>query len=101
MNFNPFGSTPRGFQQITNLGSAVGMTVPATGASFAVILAEAQNVRWRDDGVAPTAGVGMLLEAGVEFTYQGDLSAVRFIEVTAGAKLNVSYYAATGGILKP
>lgn len=101
MNFNAFGSSPRGFQQITNLSAAAALTVPAAGASFAVFNAEAQNVRWRDDGTAPTATVGMLLTKDTEFTYQGDLSKIKFIETTGGAILNVSYYAAVGGILKP
>jgi hypothetical protein len=101
MNFNPFGSSPRGFQQIADLSAAVGLTVPDDGASFIVVNPESQNVRWRDDGTSPTAEVGMLLVADTEFTYQGDLSKIQFIEVTSGAKLNVSYYAAVGGLLKP
>lgn len=100
MQFNPFGSTPKGFENVADLSSAVGLTPPAQ-ASFAVINPEAQDVRWRDDGEDPTISVGMLLKADSEFTYQGDLSAIRFIEVTSGASLNVSYYSATGGILKP
>jgi len=101
MNFNAFGSQPRGFQSITSLAAAAGLTVPVAGASFAVINPEGQSVRWRDDGTDPTAAVGMLIPKDAEFTYQGDLSAIKFIETTSGAKLNVSYYAATGGILKP
>lgn len=101
MNFNAFGSKPRGFEQVADLSASVGLTPPAAGASFAVINAEAQNVRWRDDGEDPTSTVGMLLLKDTEFTYQGDLSAIRFIETAAGASLNVSYYAATGGILQP
>ena len=31
--------------------------------------------RWRDDGVAPTASVGMPIAAGAYFTYDGDLKA--------------------------
>lgn len=101
MQFNAFGSTPRGFQQITDLSVAVGLTPPAGGASVALLNVVGQNVRWRDDGVAPTAAVGMLLVVGDEFTYQGDLTKLKLIEVVSGAELNVSYYSATGGILKP
>lgn len=81
-----------GYEQIVDLSTAVGLTVPR-GAKFALIQAEGANVRWRDDGTAPTATVGMLLSTtsdGLWFT--GDLRAVRFIQTTAGAKLNVSYY---------
>jgi hypothetical protein len=58
-----------------------------------LITSEAAAVRWRDDGVAPTASVGMPLAAGVTLQYDGDISRVRFIQQTAGAKLNISYYA--------
>jgi hypothetical protein len=60
---------------------------------MALIVAETQAVRWRDDGTAPTASVGMPLAVGTSLSYDGDLKAVRFIEQTASAKLNVSYYA--------
>lgn len=100
MQFNAFGSTPKGFQNVTGLSAAKNLTPPA-GAAFAVINAETQGVRWRDDGVAPTATVGMLLNKDVELYYQGDLTKIQFIEVTPSASLNVSYYSATGGLLKP
>lgn len=100
MQFNAFGSAPKGFQNVTGLNVAKTLT-PPVGAAFAVINAETQGVRWRDDGVAPTTTVGMLLNKDVEFVYQGNLAAIQFIEITASATLNVSYYAATGGLLKP
>ena len=88
-----------GYQQITSLSSATGLTVPAIDPnglnakpSIALITPEGQAVRWRDDGTAPTATVGMPLAVGVTFQYDGDLSKIRFIEQTAGAKLNISYY---------
>jgi len=88
-----------GYQQITSLSSAASLTVPTQDKqgnlkqpTFALIIAETQNVRWRDDGVAPTASVGMLLAAGVPLQYDGDLTNIKFIEQTASAKLNISYY---------
>lgn len=102
MIFNAFGSTPRGYQVIADLSEAVGLTPTVSGpAAFALLNPETKGVRWRDDGVAPTASVGMLIEAGEYFTYQGDLSALLLIQVEATAVLNVSYYSATGGLLKP
>lgn len=86
---------PLGYQQITALSAATALTVP-TGANFAVIIAETQAVRFRDDGTAPTATVGMALAVAQEFEYAGNLSAIRFIEQTASAKLNVSYYKIAG-----
>ena len=89
-----------GYQQITSLSGSTGLTVPTTDAygnkqlpTVAYITAESQAVRWRDDGTAPTASVGMPLAVGVAFAYDGDLTRIRFIEQTASAKLNISYYA--------
>jgi hypothetical protein len=88
-----------GYQQITSLGTATSLTVPQKDLSglagtprIAIITPEAQAVRWRDDGVAPTATVGMPLAAGVTLQYDGDLSQIQFIEQTSGAKLNITYY---------
>ncbi len=81
-----------GYQQITSLSASIALTVPA-GATMALIVAETQAVRWRDDGTAPTASVGMPLATGTSLSYDGDLKAIRFIEQTASAVLNVSYYA--------
>jgi hypothetical protein len=59
---------------------------------IAIITPETQGVRWRDDGTAPTASVGMPLAAGVTLQYDGDLTQIQFIEQAASAKLNVTYY---------
>ena len=89
-----------GYQQITSLSAATGLTVPTTDKSgnkqqptFALIIAESKDVRWRDDGTAPTASVGMPLAVGVPLQYDGDLTNIKFIETAASAKLNISYYA--------
>lgn len=82
---------PLGYQQITSLSSAQPLTVPA-GATSAVITAETQAVRYRDDGTAPTASVGMPLATGTSIQYTGALTAIQFIEQTTSAKLNVLYY---------
>jgi hypothetical protein len=81
-----------GYQQITNVSAAVGLTIPV-GTAFALIQAESQNVRWRDDGTDPTATVGMVLMAGSTLEYDGSsFASIKFIEVAASAKLNISYY---------
>lgn len=92
-------TTRLGYQQITSLSSATSLSVPSVDVnglscrpSIAMITPETQAVRWRDDS-APTASVGMPLAAGVTLQYDGDLSKIQFIEQTAGAKLNISYYA--------
>lgn len=86
---------PLGYQQITNLSAASALTVPA-GADAAVITAETQDVRYRDDGTAPTAAIGVPLAKGVALEYAGDLRALRFIEQAASAVLNVAYYRIVG-----
>ena len=57
-----------------------------------LITPETNTVRWRDDGTNPTASVGMPLAAGVTLQYDGDLKKIKFIEQTASAKINISYY---------
>ena len=93
-------TTRLGYQQITSLSSATGLTVPSRDVqglsckpSIALITPETQAVRWRDDGVNPTASVGMPLAVGVTLQYDGDLTQIKFIEQTGGAKINISYYA--------
>ena len=98
MNLKAITST-MGYQQITSLSASTALTVPArtqlglaATPAIAIITPETQAVRWRDDGVAPTASVGMPLAAGVTLQYDGDITKIRFIEQTAGAKLNITYY---------
>lgn len=93
-------TTRLGYQQITSLSSAAGLTVPQTDVnglacrpSIAIITAEGAAVRWRDDDTNPTATVGMPLAAGATLQYDGDLTKIKFIEQTASAKINVTYYA--------
>lgn len=93
------GGAAKGFAQYTATGTAFALTAtPATGvpvpdgAVAALIQAEAQDVRWRPDNVAPTAAIGMLLKANTVLEYTGDLNGLRLIAQTAGAILNVSYY---------
>lgn len=83
---------PLGYQQISSPAASTALTVP-DNSKMAVISVETQAVRYRDDGTAPTAAIGMPLAAGVsQFEYVGDLSAIRFIQAIAGAVINVSYY---------
>jgi hypothetical protein len=89
-----------GYQQITSLGIAKGLTVPEldkTGLkqmpTFALITPLTGAVRWRDDGVDPTATVGMPLAAGVTLQYDGNLKGIKFIDNGGTAELNISYYA--------
>lgn len=89
-----------GYQQISTLTAATGLTIPVTSPSglsvrpsIAIITPETQGVRWRDDGVDPTAAIGMPLAAGATLQYDGDLTKIKFIEQVASAKINITYYA--------
>jgi len=92
-------TTRLGYQQITTLTSAVGLTVPqkdvnglACKPAIAIITPLTAAVRWRDDGVSPTAAVGMPLAAGTTLQYDGDLTKIQFIQNGGTAELNVTYY---------
>ena len=93
-------TTPCGYQQLTGLSGVKSLTVPASGAvpsgsqapKYCVIIPESQAVRWRDDGVAPTASVGYPLAVGAELTYDGDLKKIQFIEQVASSTINIQYY---------
>ena len=90
---------PKGYQQIVSatLAAATALTVPAaatnsTAARLALIIVEGAAVRWRDDGTDPTAAVGMLMQAGENIWYNGDIHTIKFIRTIAGSIINVSYY---------
>jgi len=72
------------------LSAAVAL-IPPPGATYALVSPTGQGVRWRDDGVAPTAAIGMPIAVGQVVTL-ANLTTLRFIEQIAGAALNVSYY---------
>lgn len=84
---------------ITTTGTSTGaqtfqpisLAVPA-GARQAYICAEAQAIRWRDDGVVPTTAIGMNLASGTCMLYSGPLSAFQFVPAAGGGILNVAYY---------
>jgi hypothetical protein len=80
-----------GAYQQTTVNTATALTVPDE-AVLAIIVCETQAVRYRDDGTNPTATVGMPLPIGMQFIYNGNLSALKFIGQAAGAVINVSYY---------
>lgn len=80
-----------GYEQISGLTAAKGLTIPP-GANFCLIVPEAQAIRWRDDGIDPSATVGMPLAVGVELQYGGDLNRIKFFQQAATALVNVSYY---------
>jgi hypothetical protein len=83
---------PAGYVQVTDVSTAVGVGTIPTNTKLTLVQAEGQDVRWRDDGTDPTAGVGMLLEDGQTLVYNGNPTALKIIQVTTTAKLNISFY---------
>jgi hypothetical protein len=69
----------------------VSLTCPP-GATLAKIQVEGADVRWRDDGTAPTTSAGMLASQGATFDHTGPLAALSFIAVSDPATINVSFY---------
>lgn len=85
--------TPLGYRQVTATGTVFTLPTPPAGTRRAIIQAEAQALRWRDDGPDPTATVGMLIPAGGELRYDGaNMGALEMIAATAGAIANIAYY---------
>jgi len=87
---------PTVYCQLTSIDASVLLSSCAggipTNSVYAFITAEAQAIRYRDDGTAPTATVGQPLAVGVQLLYGGTLSALQVISQTSGAKLNVLFY---------
>lgn len=72
--------------------TAQGLTVPA-GAVSALVTAGANPVRYRLDGVAPTASTGHYVAAnGNVEVYAADLTSARFIATTGTSTLFVTYF---------
>lgn len=86
---------PKGYQQLTALAAAKQAT-PPTGANYAIIRCTGADVRWRDDGIPPTATVGFPLAVGDELAYDSPtgLANLQFAQQSAGAEVSINYYGA-------
>lgn len=93
---------PAGFETITVSSASIGFTAalayPTGGllADMAVVDVETNAIRYRADGIAPSATVGNPVAASTTFTVCGAaaIKAVRFIRQSSDATLSVSYYRA-------
>jgi hypothetical protein len=83
---------PLGYVQIT-LSALSGLNPPAQ-STMALISCSVASIRWRDDGVNPTASVGMPMNPGQEFQYSGDMNAIKFIAQSGTPVLDISFYRA-------
>lgn len=63
------------------------------GVDYVIVQPESQNIRWRDDGTAPTASVGHLIVANQTYVFtRSQFARLRFIETAASATVNVTAY---------
>lgn len=88
---------PLQFKQITVSTAAVGLSAPQ-GANAVVIITETDNIRWRDDGTAPTSTVGMICTALnviqlEDATQIANFQAIRDQSAATDVTLNCSFYA--------
>lgn len=76
---------------IPGVGSTAGIP---SGTQMLLIVPQAQAIRWRDDGTAPSATVGQPLAVGAELRYDcgHGMPALRVISQTNGAAVNVVAY---------
>ena len=82
---------PVSYQQMTSITGATTPTYTA-GAAFCLIQAEANSLRYRDDGTSPTGTVGQVIASGSTVAYTGDLTLLKIIQAGGGAIANVTCY---------
>lgn len=90
--YNPNFPVPKGYAQVTvtNTSQSINQLLAAAGWAFTSIPAGTRGVtiqpeavvRWRDDGTAPTATVGMKIAIDQAWIYGGDVSLIRLITAT-------------------
>ena len=87
-----------GYQQMTGISTAAAANLPSipSNAASALIAVEVSGIRWRDDNTDPTATVGVPVAAGQTLCYGNEVGRFRVIGQTAGANVNVTYYAGKG-----
>lgn len=98
------GSNPNlavlSFETITVSSTAIGATAAtafptaADSAIYAVFTTETNSLRWRADGIAPTAAVGHLVAASSTIEVCGTVTLKRFlmIRTTSDATVSVTYF---------
>lgn len=87
------GLLSKGYQQITVSTTAVGLTV-AKGATVAVVVVEAESIRYRDDGPVPTSAIGMLVgaPAAIQVCAAQMLTWKAIAAGTSDAVISIQYY---------
>jgi hypothetical protein len=84
-----------GYFQISSGTTAFTVTAPA-GSRWARVQVEVQNIRYRMDGVVPTATTGMLLSTTASTQYlfgMSDWTKFNAIPATSGGVFNIEFFA--------
>lgn len=97
----PYSYQPLGYCQITSLATAKAMATASctTGSvptqvnnAIAEICVSGAAIRYRDDGTAPTASLGIPVAAGNCFQYSGNIPALQIIQQSASATIDATFY---------
>ena len=81
------------FVQMADLDTAQEIPNMPQRVNYIEVQAQDKDVRYRKDGIAPTSTIGLILYAGDPPTrFAGSIQLLKFIEVSASAKLNVHFY---------
>ena len=80
--------------RLTSISPAAGFSANQIAGAFRCTLqAINQNIWWTDDATTPTASNGQLLLAGAHpWHYEGDPSALLFLQAASGAELAAAMY---------
>lgn len=88
---------PARFEALAVSSTAVAITASTYAnagwnASFCILTLAGDQVRWRVDGVNPTAAVGHIMDVGSELRLYrlNDIRFIRFIRVTGDATLSIT-----------
>jgi hypothetical protein len=89
-SWQPLGCAPLPSMATAAFLSSVGIP---QGATLADIQVSSQNVNYRDDGVAPTATLGLTIFAGTSWLpYSGNLASLQLIQTASAATGFVCFY---------
>jgi hypothetical protein len=85
---------PVGYCQLTPAVATKLSTCPIpAGSSVAVLRTSGASIRYRDDGIAPTALIGQpVLTTDPPLVYVGTLSALQIIQQAPTATVGVAFY---------
>lgn len=88
----PLGYAQANVSTAVTLAAAYGAAIP-TGARLVYLQPESCDLRWRDDGAAPTTAIGRRIYQGTDYPYNGALAALRLASITGAACIvNITFY---------